>query len=75
MSATATIPTRDRSTGRFATRHRRCPHCGCYLAEDLLGQLRCILWRVCPAYREVVGTTPGVDPGVLGDALGTEPET
>lgn len=78
MSATAT---RDRKTGRYAPRrtHPCCEHCGSTLAENLLGQLRCVRRR-CPRYREVAGVVPGVDVGGLDeqclvDALADRPET
>lgn len=70
MSATAAI--RDKHTGRYAARpkHPVCDTCGDTLAESLLGQLRC-LRRRCDRYREVAGTVPGVDVGVLAEVLGT----
>lgn len=68
MSATATRSRRG-SNGRYASRHATCEGCGNYLAENLLGQLRC-LRRRCDRYRQVIDTVPGVDVGLLAEALG-----
>ena len=63
MTATAS---RDRTTGRYAPRPTwpTCTECGSILAENLLGELRCLLPR-CDTYRVVVDVVPGVDVGTL----------
>lgn len=69
-----TSAVRDRATGRFTHHeHRCCDGCGSYLAENLTGQLSCLLRR-CPNYRQVVGQLP-VDAGTIPTDLTPEPET
>jgi hypothetical protein len=65
MSATST----RNAAGRFtkATPHAACTQCGCLLAENLLGDLRCLLKR-CDQAGLVVGNS-GADVGVLAGVL------
>lgn len=70
---TATVARRA-PNGRYAKQPANPTHCGTcgnWLAEGLLGNLRCLRPR-CEKYRVVVGTVPGIDVGTLADALGVE---
>jgi hypothetical protein len=51
---------RDPFSGQYVSKkHPRCGVCGYYLAEDLLGRLRC-LHRTCAQAGQVIGMAPGV---------------
>jgi translation initiation factor 2 beta subunit (eIF-2beta)/eIF-5 len=60
----STTSPRDGATGRYVRRFPTCDSCDSVLAENLLGQLRC-LFRRCDRYGDVAGTVPGVDVGSL----------